>query len=180
MSSKSRVASENSPTSTVTAPVTTAPTLVRSSMVETMPRGTDKFHREFNPFDPYSRLMEEYGTVLECMDGRSQRKVADYLTTSFGVRNLDTITTAGAVRHLAENTEQTKALLDNLAISIGKHGSNQIAVVAHHDCLGNPVADNTQKTQLSQAISRIRDLYPHAEVTGLWLNAQWIVERVGR
>lgn len=124
--------------------------------------------------------MEKYGTVLECMDGRTQRKIADYLTTSFGVRNLDTITTAGAVRHLAENTEQTKTLLDNLAISVQNHGSNQIAVVAHHDCLGNPAPDNTQKAQLGQAIARIRDLYPDAEVTGLWLNAQWIVERAVR
>jgi carbonic anhydrase len=124
--------------------------------------------------------MEKYGTVLECMDGRAQRKVADYLATSFGVRNLDTITTAGAVRHLAEETNQTGTLLDNLAISVGKHGSRQIAVVAHHDCLGNPVSDNTQKTQLGAAIARIRDLYPQADVTGLWLNPQWILERVNR
>ena len=55
--------------------------------------------------------MERYGSVLECMDGRSQRKVADYLNTVFGVRNLDTITTAGAIRHLAEDTDQTQTLL---------------------------------------------------------------------
>lgn len=180
MSSKSRVARENSPTSTVTAPVTTAPTLVSSSIFETMPRGTDKFHGEFNPFDPYSRSMEKFGTVLECMDGRTHRKVGDYLSTSFGVRHLDTITTAGAVRHLADETDQTQTLLDNLAISVGKHGSRQIAVVAHHDCAGNPVPDNTQKAQVARAMERIRDLYPQAEVIGLWLNSNLIVERIVR
>lgn len=122
--------------------------------------------------------MENFGTVLECMDGRPQRKVADYLTTSFGVRNLDTVTTAGLVRHLAEDTEQTGTILANLAISVEKHGSRQVAVVAHHDCAGNPVPDETQKQQLAAAVARIEKLYPEAETVALWLNEQWIVERV--
>ena len=114
------------------------------------------------------------------MDGRPQRKVADYLSTAFGVRNLDTITTAGLVRHLAEDTEQTETILSNLAISVDKHGSTQIAVAAHHDCAGNPVSDKTQKQQLAAAVARIEDRYPQAEVVALWLNEQWIVERVRR
>lgn len=112
------------------------------------------------------------------MDGRPQRKVADYLSTSFGVRHLDTITTAGLVRHLAETTDQTETLLGNVDISLDKHGSHQIAVVAHHDCAGNPVSDRTQKQQIAAAIDRLEELYPHSEVVGLWLNEQWIVERV--
>lgn len=112
------------------------------------------------------------------MDGRPQRKVADYLTTSFGVRHLDTITTAGTVKHLAEDTAQTQMLLTNVDISVGQHGSNHIAVVAHHDCAGNPVSDKMQKQQLATAVSRLRELYPDSEVVGLWLNEHWIVERV--
>lgn len=111
------------------------------------------------------------------MDGRPQRKVADYLTTSFGVRHLDTITTAGLVRHLAEDTEQTRTILANLDISVDKHGSKQIAVVAHHGCAGNAVSDKTQKQQLAAAVERIEKLYPQSEAVGLWLNEQWIVER---
>ena len=112
------------------------------------------------------------------MDGRPQRKVADYLNTSFGVRNLDTITTAGLVRHLAEDTDQTGTILANLGISVDKHGSHQIAVVAHDDCIGNLVSDRIQKRQLAAAVARIEGLYPEAEVVGLWLNENWIVERV--
>lgn len=115
---------------------------------------------------------------MQCMDGRPQRKVADYLTTSFGVRHLDTITTAGLVRHIAEETDQTDTLLDNLEVSVDKHGSHQIAVVAHHDCAGNPVSDKQQRQQVASAVSRIREFYPEAEVVGLWLNENWIVEKV--
>jgi hypothetical protein len=112
------------------------------------------------------------------MDGRPQRKVADYLLTSLGVRNLDSITTAGTVRHLSETTDQTATLMANLHVSVKGHGSRRIAVVAHHDCLDNPVSDKTQRDQLEAAVRRGRDLYPDAEVLSLWVNEQWIIERV--
>lgn len=132
----------------------------------------------FPHFTPRVTSIEKFGTVLTCMDGRPQRKVADYLTTSFGVRHLDLITTAGTVRHLAEETDETHRLLRNLALSMSNHGSRQIAVVAHHDCAGNQIADKRQKQQVSEAVARIRDLHPDADVTGLWLGEHWIVERV--
>lgn len=112
------------------------------------------------------------------MDGRPQRKVADYLATSFGVRSLDTITTAGTVRHLAGDTEQTPILLDNLRISIEAHGSSQVAVVAHHDCAGNPVPDKTQIQQVRDAMAWLRDIHPGVEVIGLWLDEHGLLERV--
>lgn len=113
------------------------------------------------------------------MDGRPQRRVADYLTTSFGVRNLDTITTAGMVRHLADDTDQTDTILANLDVSIEKHGSTQMAVVAHHDCAGNPVPADAQRQQLAKAVRRLRQRHPDAEVVGLWLGEYWIVEKIG-
>jgi carbonic anhydrase len=132
------------------------------------------------PTSTPSRVLdiENFGTVLECMDGRPLRKVADYLITSFGVRNLDTITTAGMVRHLSDDTDQTSIILSNLDVSIHRHGSSQIAIVAHHDCAGNPVPDNTQRRQLVGAVEKLRKRYPDARVVGLWLDPHWIVEKV--
>lgn len=123
-------------------------------------------------------MIDQFGTVITCMDGRPQRKVADYLTTSLGVRHLDTITTAGAVRHLATDTDQTRALLDNLAVSIRHHGSRNVAIVAHFDCVGNPVSEKSQKEQVREAMARVRETYPDVEVVGLWVGEQMIVERV--
>lgn len=123
--------------------------------------------------------MPEFGTVLTCMDGRIQRKVNDYLLASMGVRHVDAITTAGMVKHVAaEDTEQTSTILENVEVSVAKHGSTQIAVVAHHDCAGNPVSDRTQKRQVGEAMARLRALYPAAEIQGLWLSEGWIVERI--
>lgn len=125
-----------------------------------------------------SRGIDQFGTVVTCLDGRTHRKVSDYLTATFGVRYLDTITTAGAVKHLAETTEQTPFLLENVDISMAKHGSNQIAVVAHHDCAGNPIPENAQKRQLLAATAVVADRRPDAEVMALWVNEQWLVERL--
>ncbi|MFZ0013079.1 MAG: carbonic anhydrase [Acidimicrobiia bacterium] len=123
--------------------------------------------------------MDQFGTVLECIDERPQRKVADCLSTQYGVRHLDTITTAGVVRHLAESTEETPFLLSNLAVSVSEHSSRRITVVAHHDCAGNPVPDKRQKEQLATAVAMLRQQYPGMEVSGLWLDSNWIVERIG-
>ena len=122
--------------------------------------------------------MNEFATVLNCMDGRTQPPVADYLADSFGARYVDTITTAGTVHHLAADTDQTGTLLSNLAVSVDKHGSSQIAVVAHHDCAGNPVFDETQQNQVRDAVSRLGALYPDAEIIGLWIDRDWGVNRL--
>lgn len=122
--------------------------------------------------------MKEFGAVLTCMDGRIQRKVSDYLLTVFGVRNLDTITAAGMVSHVATDTDRTPTVLGDLAVSMAQHGSRDIAVVAHHDCAGNPVPDRVQRDQVLEAMVRIRDRHPEAEVVGLWVDRNLTVERV--
>lgn len=114
------------------------------------------------------------------MDGRPQRKVAAYLSVAFRVRYLDTITTAGLVRHLASNTDQTPILLANLDISLTAHGSQRVAVVAHHDCAGNPVSTEQQTQQVATAVRRLSTLHPGAEFVGLWVNEHWTVEEVIR
>ena len=129
-------------------------------------------------FTPRVPDIDDFGTVLQCMDGRPQRKVMDYLTTSLGVRYIDTITTAGLVRHLAEPTDRTSRLMADLDVSVEAHGSRKIAVAAHHDCAGNPASDSTQKHQVGAAIVRLADAHPGLEVVGLWLGENWIVERV--
>lgn len=122
--------------------------------------------------------MKEFGTVLTCMDGRIQRKVSDYLLATFGVRNIDTVTAAGMIRHLSSETDRTPAILGDLDVSVSKHGSENIAVVAHHDCAGNPTSDKAQRDQISEAVTRIGDRHPDAEVIGLWLDRNWTVERI--
>ena len=122
--------------------------------------------------------MKEFGSVLNCMDGRVQRKVSDYLVATFGVRFVDTITAPGIVRHLAAQTPRTDQILEDLRISLDKHGSTHIGVVAHTECAGNPTADKTQKEQVRDAMARLMETFPDTQVVGIWVNERWIVERI--
>jgi carbonic anhydrase len=122
--------------------------------------------------------MKDFGTVLTCMDGRIQRKVSDYLVTTFGVRNVDTVTAAGMVKHVASDTSRTQAILGDLDVSVSQHGSRDIAVVAHHDCAGNPAADTEQKDQVAKAVARLMERHPGAEVVGIFLDRNRTIERV--
>ena len=122
--------------------------------------------------------MSEFATVLNCMDGRVQRKVRDYLKASFGARFIDTVTAPGMVKNLAATTGRTAEILTDSRVSTVRHGSTQIAVAAHADCAGNPIPDAAQKKQLGEAMARLRHEFPDADIVALWLDSHQIVERI--
>jgi len=119
-------------------------------------------------------------TVINCMDGRTQIPVNEYLRRKFSVKYVDTITEAGPVRILSDknNSSLAESILKRVDISINKHKSAAVALVAHHDCAGNPVEKDKQTKQLRVAIELLKDNYPDTEILGLWVNSDWNVEQV--
>jgi carbonic anhydrase len=116
-------------------------------------------------------------TVINCMDGRTQLPVIQWLQAQTGADYVDTITEPGPVKILAEN--QDRLLVDSIrrrvAISKEKHGSNLVAVVAHYDCAGNPVDEPTQRQQLTQAIKTVAGWGFGVKLVGLWVDEHWQV-----
>jgi len=109
-------------------------------------------------------------TAINCMDGRVQLPVINYLTARFKVDHIDSVTEARPVLYLAEkiNSEQTKSILRRTDISINNHKSTGIAVIAHHDCAGNPTDEQRQISQLVPDVNFLADRYPSKEIIGLW------------
>ena len=114
------------------------------------------------------------------MDGRTQLPVNEYLRLQLNVDYVDTITEAGPVRILAEqqDTQTTKSILERVNISVNKHGSKTIVLVAHHDCAGNPVDKEKQLSQLKTATQWLSGKYPDVQVLGLWVDSAWMVSEV--
>jgi hypothetical protein len=114
-------------------------------------------------------------TVINCMDGRTQRPVIEFLEKHFRAAYVDSITEPGPVRVLAERTPgaQFDSILARLRISLEKHGSVGVAVVAHDDCAGNPLPKERQLAQLSAAVGCLRARHPNVPVIGLWLGDDW-------
>ena len=123
-----------------------------------------------------------FATVLNCMDGRVQVPVVLHLLDRFGVDYIDTITEAGMVRYLADEMEspQTESTLHSILISIEKHGSRQIAIVAHDDCANNPIPAEMQQDQVRVSVRRLKDHFPQCEILGLWVDADFQVQETAQ
>ena len=116
-----------------------------------------------------------FATAINCMDGRTQIPVIDFVRRKFSVEYVDMITEPGPIRVLAENKEKVilESIRRRVEISTLKHGSKYIVIVGHHDCAGNPVEKETQLKQISESIKTVRGWAPKLEIIGLWIDEKW-------
>ena len=121
-----------------------------------------------------------FATAINCMDGRVQEPVQRALKQELGVDYVDMITEAGPSRLLAEGTDTRKleSIRDKLEISVRKHGSSVVAVVAHHDCAGNPADKADQIEDVKQSIAHLDTLDFDVRLLGIWVDEQGNVEFV--
>ncbi len=119
-------------------------------------------------------------TAVNCMDGRVQDSVNKYLKKRFGVNYVDVISEAGPVRVLATEPDgmDAQAIYRCIGISTQKHASTNIAVVAHHDCAGNPLPGDEQLVNLHDSVELLKNRYPDVNVIGLWVDEAWDVSEV--
>ena len=119
-------------------------------------------------------------TAVNCMDGRVQLPVIAYLKKRFRVEFIDMITEPGPGGVLATGTNKPliKSIFYRINISLERHNSSGIAIVAHHDCAGNPVTDNEQLAHLHKAAKALKSEYPHVPIVKLWVNEQWQVREI--
>ncbi len=121
-----------------------------------------------------------FATAINCMDGRVQEPVGNFIKEKLGVAFVDMITEPGPDGILAkiDSYETINSIKKRIDISVQKHGSKHIAVVAHHDCAGNPVDEDTHRSHVRSALQNIRAWYPAVDVFGLWVNENWEVEEL--
>jgi hypothetical protein len=111
------------------------------------------------------------------MDGRTQLPVHKFLSRLLAVQYVDTITEPGPVGILANPTDAPAldSIHRRVQISLKKHHSQAIAVVAHADCAGNPVPDSQQHRELSLALAYLAKHYPGVRLIALWVDDGWQV-----
>ena len=119
-------------------------------------------------------------TAINCIDGRVQLPVINYLQKRFNVEYVDSITEAGPGLILSEekNIAAIQSIFTGLDISIEKHNSAGIAIVVHHDCAANPAPENDQIIHLQKAIRFLRRHYEHIEIIGLSIDKDWQVHEI--
>lgn len=122
----------------------------------------------------------KFGTAINCIDGRTQQVVIDYMKQSFGVDGVDMVTFPGADGLLSspKRSEDLAPINQAASISIERHGSKIIAVVGHHDCAGNPGDKEHHFAHIRKAVEKVGSWNFPAQIVGLYVNEEWQIEKV--
>ena len=129
---------------------------------------------------PLQRNTMSFCTVINCIDGRIQLPVIEYLKERFNVDYVDSITEPGPNLILAQqtNTNLLESIFNRLKISIVHHRSVGIAVAGHYGCLGNPAPEEEQTVHTLDAVRCIKGRYGDLEIIGLWVDENWKVSEL--
>ncbi|MGA1873495.1 MAG: carbonic anhydrase [Thermoplasmatota archaeon] len=118
-----------------------------------------------------------FATAINCMDGRTQIPVNEWMKQKFGVDYVDTITEPGPNGALAKGKDPlVSTIKERVMISVNGHGSGVIALVGHHDCAGNPGPREMQDDHVIKGLEVIRSWELPVRLLGLWVGDAWKVE----
>lgn len=119
-------------------------------------------------------------TAINCMDGRVQLPVIEYLKNKLNADYVDMITEPGPNKILSDGTDLKliESIFSRIKISVDKHGSKHIAIIGHYDCAGNPADVEEQERHTHKAIEVIREKFNNVEVIGLWVDENWSVLKI--
>lgn len=114
---------------------------------------------------------------LNCIDGRAQIPVIQFIQREWDVEHVDMITEPGMDGLLADAEHDIIGIVNKVDLSIEKNGSGMLFIIGHHDCRGNPVEEGQHKEHITKAVSRIEGYFKHIDTIGLWVNSRWEIER---
>jgi carbonic anhydrase len=118
-----------------------------------------------------------FACVISCIDGRVQQPVTDWLTARLSVDYIDTITEAGPDKVLSSGSKtEVEALMRKVLISVNAHHSRAIAIVAHHDCAGNPVSKKEHVRFLNECVKVVESWGMPLRIITVYVNEEWAIE----
>ena len=122
----------------------------------------------------------KFGTAINCMDGRAQLPINNWLKQKYSLNYIDTITEPGPDKMLTQGKpEQVESIKSRVLISVTAHGSETILIAAHDDCAGNPVSKEEHIKQVKDCVRILRSWkLPVKTIIGVWINENWTVEIV--
>ncbi len=122
-------------------------------------------------------MKEIFATAINCIDGRAQRPVIEFVINRFKVDYVDLVTEAGPDKILSEGKERAiiESIKRRVSISIEKHKSKIIIVAGHYNCAANPVGEEEHYRQIREAVTNVKDWGLEVNVYGIWVGENWEV-----
>ncbi len=119
-----------------------------------------------------------FATAINCIDGRVQVPVLDWIRFHLNVDYVDLITEPGPDKALLSGSEATyNSIFEKTKLSINL-GSQSLSIVAHHDCRANPVTKEKHIELILKCVSEIEKWKLGVRILGLWVNEWRYVEAI--
>jgi carbonic anhydrase-like protein len=120
-----------------------------------------------------------FATVVNCIDGRAQGPVSDWIKINCQASFVDTITTPGPDKLLSSGPHsKVEHVREAVAVSVNAHKSRAVVIAGHYDCAANPASADEHKRQILAAAEVVRSWGLPVRIAGLWVNEWWQVEVV--
>ena len=123
---------------------------------------------------------ERFAVLLNCIDGRTQQPLLDWVRRELDVTYVDVVTEPGVDAVLARGDDWTvQALLDKVCVSRLAHGAVALIVAGHHDCAANPGDAAQHASDLTAAVEALREALPELPARGVYVDDSWTVQLLG-
>jgi hypothetical protein len=121
-----------------------------------------------------------FGTAINCIDGRTQEVVIDYMKQKYNIDGVDMVTFPGVDGLFSneQNSAEIALIRRSVSISIERHGSKIIALVGHYDCAGNPGDREHHNKHIRRAMQEVSSWNLNAQAIGLYVNEKREIEVV--
>lgn len=124
--------------------------------------------------------MVKYATAINCIDGRTQVPVIEYIKRSDNIDQVDLVTFPGVVKLISENDNQDsiEQVKKSIEVSLREHDPAIITIAGHNNCCSNGVDDEQQVDQIYKAVEVLHTWYPSKQIVGLWVDRVGIAHQV--
>jgi carbonic anhydrase len=120
-----------------------------------------------------------FATVINCIDGRANRPVINWVHLNLHLHHVDLVTEPGPDGVMSNGTPaQHDEIKRKVLVSLQAHHSGVIILAGHHDCAGNPVSEAEHRQQIAAGARAITTWNLGVRVIGLWVNDQWGIDVV--
>ena len=119
-------------------------------------------------------------TAINCIDGRIQEPVTEFVMTKFRADYVDLITEPGADKILSDNKalDIIESVKRRTLVSIEKHKSKVVIITGHHDCAANLVEKEEHYRQIKKAVQNVKEWALEFDVYGVWVDENWEAELI--
>lgn len=120
-----------------------------------------------------------FGSAVNCIDGRAQLPVIEWVKFHGHVEYVDLITEPGAVGVICGgDLRSSNYIRERLMTSVRVHTPSIIAVAGHFECIANPVGVEDQKEQIRDSATSLKSWHKQTRVVGLFVNEYGSIDLV--